>query len=69
MCYWYNSRHVHEYQSNRVEVIIWKIMEWSIQVATGYQRVINWEGVELEIAIKSVLDLSTCACLIGQLVI
>ena len=69
MCYWYNSRYVHEYQSNRVEVIIWKIMEWSIQVATGYQRVINWEGVELEIAIKSVLDLSTCACLIGQLVI
>ena len=55
--YWYNARCVCAYKSNRVEVIIWKIMEWSIQVATGYQRVINWEGVELEIAIKSLLDL------------
>ena len=48
-------RCVHEQQSNRVEIIIWKIMEWSIQVATGSQRAINWQGVE--IAIKSLLDL------------
>ena len=42
---------------DRVEAIIWKIMEWSIQVVTGYQRVINWQGVEFEIAIKALLDL------------
>ena len=59
-------RCVHEQQSNRVEIIIWKIMEWSIQVATGSQRAINWQGVE--IAIKSLLDLYIGPRLIGQLV-
>ena len=48
-----------------MEVIKWKIMEWSIQIATGYQQAIKWQGVE--IAIKSLLDLSTGARLIGQL--
>ena len=48
------------------EVIICKIMEWSIQVATGYQRAIKWQGVELDIAIKSLLDLYIRPHLIGQ---
>ena len=42
-------------------------MEWSIQVATGYQRAINWQGVEM--AIKSLLDLYIGPRLIGQLVL
>ena len=42
-------------------------MEWSIQVATGYQRAINWQGVEM--AIKSLLDLYIGPRLIGQLVV
>ena len=58
-----------EYQSRVgwVEVIIWKIMEWSIQVATGCQRAIKWQGVELDIAIKSLLDLYILPHLTGQL--